>query len=48
MLTEDEMAAFNKVLAPVVDQWIGKYKDAGFDAAGLADAARKAIEARRS
>jgi TRAP-type C4-dicarboxylate transport system substrate-binding protein len=48
VLTEAEMDAFNKVLAPVVDRWIADHADGGFDAAALADAAKKAIAARKS
>lgn len=43
VLTEEEMATFNKALAPVVDKWIGDHKDAGFDAAKVAQAAKDAI-----
>lgn len=42
------MDAFNKLLAPVVDRWISEHASAGFDAQALADAARKALSARKS
>lgn len=48
VLTDAEMGAFNKVLAPVVDRWITEHANAGFDSKALADAARKAIAARKS
>lgn len=48
VLTDTEMDAFNKVLAPVVDRWVAEHADAGFDAAALSDAAKKAIAARKS
>jgi TRAP-type C4-dicarboxylate transport system substrate-binding protein len=48
VLTQDEMDAFNRVLAPVVDRWISEHASAGFDAQALADAARKALAARKS
>lgn len=48
VLTEAEMDAFNKLLAPVVDRWITERGNAGFDSAALADAAKKAIAARKS
>ncbi|WP_018689986.1 TRAP transporter substrate-binding protein [Ahrensia kielensis] len=41
VLSDDEMAAFNNALAPVVDRWIGE--QSGFDAAALVAAARKAM-----
>ncbi|HVH01494.1 MAG TPA: TRAP transporter substrate-binding protein, partial [Amaricoccus sp.] len=47
VLTEEEMAAFTTVLAPVVDGWIEEHAG-DFDAAGLADAARGALSARQS
>jgi TRAP-type C4-dicarboxylate transport system substrate-binding protein len=47
VLTEDEMAAFNTALAPVVDAWVEEHSG-DFDAVGLADAARAAIAARTS
>lgn len=48
VLTEEEMGAFNKVLAPVVDRWVSEHANAGFDAQALVDAAKKAIAARKS
>ncbi len=42
VLSVEEMQTFDKALAPVVDQWIEEHKN-DFDAAGLVDAARKAI-----
>ncbi len=47
VLTEEEMAAFNTALSPVVDRWIEENKD-GFDAAALVEASRKAMAARKS
>ena len=47
VLTEEEMAAFTTVLAPVVDGWIEEHAG-DFDAGGLADAARAALSARQS
>ena len=46
VLTEDEMAAFNEVLSPVVDRWIDE--QSGFDGAQIVEAARQAIAARQS
>jgi hypothetical protein len=37
------MATFNKALGPVVEKWIGDHKDAGFDPAAVAQAAKDAI-----
>jgi TRAP-type C4-dicarboxylate transport system substrate-binding protein len=48
VLTQEEMDAFNKVMAPVVDRWISEHASAGFNAQALADAARKALAARKS
>jgi TRAP-type C4-dicarboxylate transport system substrate-binding protein len=48
VLTQEEMDAFNKVMAPVVDRWISERASAGFNAQALADAARKALAARKS
>ena len=45
VLTEDEMAAFNQVLAPVVDDWAAA--QSGFDADALVAAARQAIADRQ-
>ncbi|MDN5569319.1 MAG: TRAP transporter substrate-binding protein [Paracoccus sp. (in: a-proteobacteria)] len=45
VLSEDEMAAFNDVLAPVVEDWVAQ---SGFDAAALVAAARKAIADQQS
>ena len=47
VLTEDEMKAFNTVLAPVVDRWVEEQKG-NFDAAALVEAARGALAARKS
>lgn len=47
VLTEEEMAAFNTALSPVVDRWIEENKDS-FDAAALVEASRKAMAARKS
>lgn len=47
VLTQDEMQAFDAVLAPVVDRWIEQH-DGSFDAAAVTEAARKAIAARKS
>ncbi len=46
VLTEDEMAAFNQVLAPVVDDWAAA--QSGFDADALVAAARQAIADRQA
>ncbi|SNR66552.1 TRAP transporter substrate-binding protein [Puniceibacterium sediminis] len=46
VLSDAEMAAFNTVLAPVVDQWVGQ--QSGFDAAALVAAARQTMAARQS
>lgn len=46
VLSEDEMAAFNDALAPVVDDWVAA--QSGFDSAALVAAARKAIADRQS
>lgn len=48
VLSEAEMDAFNEVLAPVVDRWISERASSGFDPAALADAAKKAMAARKS
>jgi hypothetical protein len=48
VLTQEQMAAFNEVLAPVVDRWIAEHADAGFDPQALAEAARQAIMAHQS
>ncbi|OJH45133.1 TRAP transporter substrate-binding protein [Paracoccus sp. SM22M-07] len=45
VLTEDEMAAFNQVLASVVDDWAAA--QSGFDADALVAAARQAIADRQ-
>ncbi|WP_243268168.1 TRAP transporter substrate-binding protein [Sulfitobacter sp. DSM 110093] len=45
VLTEDEMAAFNDALSPVVDRWVGE--QSGFDGAQIVEAARNAIAARK-
>jgi TRAP-type C4-dicarboxylate transport system substrate-binding protein len=42
-LNEDEMAAFNDALQPVVDRWIAEVTSGGLDGQGLVDAARAAI-----
>ncbi|MCP1199522.1 TRAP transporter substrate-binding protein [Notoacmeibacter sp. MSK16QG-6] len=42
VLTEEEMKTFDDALAPVVDKWIEEHSG-DFDAAGLVEAARKAI-----
>jgi TRAP-type C4-dicarboxylate transport system substrate-binding protein len=47
VLTAEEMAAFNAVLAPVVDDWIEEHAGS-FDSAALADAARAALAAHQS
>ena len=47
VLTEDEMKAFNTVLAPVVDRWVEEQKG-NFDAAALVETARGALAARKS
>ena len=47
VLSDGEMEAFNALLAPVVDRWIAD-RSGSFDAAALADAAKKAIAARKS
>lgn len=44
VLSEEEMAAFNEAVAPVVDAWIES--QSGFDAAGLVEAVREAIADR--
>lgn len=48
VLSEQEMAAFNKVLEPVVDRWIADHAKSGFNAGALAAAAKKAIAARKA
>lgn len=47
VLTQEEMDAFNKVMAPVVDRWVDERKGE-FDAAALVTAAREAMTARKS
>lgn len=47
VLTQDEMQAFDAVLAPVVDRWIEQHAGS-FDAAAVTEAARKAMAARKS
>jgi TRAP-type C4-dicarboxylate transport system substrate-binding protein len=47
VLTEEEMAAFNDKLAPVVDGWVQEHSDS-FDAAALAAAARETLAAQGS
>lgn len=46
VLTPEEMAAFDAVLAPVVDQWAENRSREGFDAGALVVEARAAIAAR--
>jgi hypothetical protein len=41
-LTQEEMDAFNQVLAPVVDRWVSEHSD--IEAQALVDAARAAIQ----
>jgi TRAP-type C4-dicarboxylate transport system substrate-binding protein len=44
-LSEDETAAFDAALAPVVDRWIADADGQGIDGAGLVERARAAIAA---
>lgn len=47
VLSEEEMQAFNTVLAPVVDRWVAEH-EGSFDAAALVEAARSALAAKKS
>ena len=48
VLTQEQMDAFNKVLAPVVDKWVAAHANAGFDPKALVEAARKTIAAKKA
>ena len=48
VLTQEQMDAFNKVLAPVVDKWVANHANAGFDPKALVDVARKTIAAKKA
>ncbi len=45
ILSEEETAAFNAAVAPVVDRWIEEVSGSGIDGAGLVERARAAIAA---
>jgi TRAP-type C4-dicarboxylate transport system substrate-binding protein len=45
VLTEEETAAFDEALAPVVDRWVADVTAQGIDGAGLVERARAAIAA---
>jgi TRAP-type C4-dicarboxylate transport system substrate-binding protein len=45
VLTEEETAAFDAALAPVVDRWVADVTAQGIDGAGLVERARAAIAA---
>ncbi len=45
-LTDEESAAFEAALEPVVDRWIDEANERGIDGAALVEAARAQIEAR--
>lgn len=42
-LTEEETAAFNEAIEPVVDRWVEEVTGAGIDGAGLLEKARAAV-----